>query len=269
MAFKSLSLSSRRRYITGISNFSGLDYSTQRFKVDPNHSIDMNNFIYKDGVIQKRQGFEELYSIKPTLYISLGTNEFKTNTTTFNGLWAITGEDKQMHVVAHIGRLLYEIKNIEDDEIEIALIGNGIQALRDGNIYSYAYEFEDYKSSLFVGANRGYFLGGNKFMCLRFLENEIKLYPIENHQETYIPTTTVSITYENSLIGNRSSLDHVNLLTQWRKNEMMSGTLKNEDSITQTDFFDYTLDSPLIYQQESDMKDFLILIEERGTIENG
>lgn len=253
------------RKITGISNFAGVDYSTQRFKVSQHRAIDIQNFIYKDGVIQKRQGIEELFSLKPTHYIPNDYEEYKVNDTNFNGIWTVKGEDNKLHVIAHIGKLLYEIKNIDSDTIEISLITTEKTPKEyGGNIYYYTYEFENYKSSAFVGANRLYFLGGNKYMCIRFLSNSKPLiYPIEDHEDTYIPTTTISITCKNSAIAGRTSLDKVNLLTQWRKNELLSGTTKT-DGVT---LYDYTLDSPLIPKNEEDMRDILITLDERGIIE--
>lgn len=299
MAFKSISRNSSSRYLTAITNFAGVDYSSQRFKVSSTHAIDLLNFIYKDGVIQKRNGYEELIEVAPTHYLVYGFNEepidyngqnlsanpisgtsdldYKVNTRSFNGLWSIIGEDKKRHVIAHIGHLLYEITNIDKPTRQITPLFSTKQAVYyESEIYNYAYEFLDQKSMGFVGANRFYFLGGNKFMCLRFVENGYYFYPIENHSETYIPTTTMAITYKNSYVAGRESLDKVNLMTMWRKNELLSGTLKNEDDKTQTDFYDYTLDSPIITNidendnaivEESKMSSFKITLTERGTIE--
>lgn len=282
MPFKPISISAKTRYISSISTFSGVDYATQKFKVNQNRAIDLLNFVYKDGVIQKRQGVEELVSINPTNYIPqpfdgsealLTEDNFKTNTVNFNGIWTLTGEDNKLHIIAHIGKLLYEIKNFGTEEIDIMPISiKEVEENHNGTLYVYAYEFEDYKSSAFVGANRLYFLGGNKYMCMRFTLDEndntiISFYPIEDHPNTYIPTTTTSITYENSAIGGRASLDAVNLLQQWRKNELISGTLKKEDENTKTEYFEYILDAPLIAKTDKDMKDILIVLNERGTIE--
>lgn len=282
MSFKPLSLSAKPRYVTGITTFSGLDTVNQRFKVAEYRAIDMNNFIYKDGVIQKREGIEELFNMERTRYIpypfdgeigTLSEDDYKVNETNFNGMWTIKGEDELTHIIAHIGKLLYEIKNIDNDSITIEPIKVVEKEItHNGYIHVQAYEFENYKSSAFVGSNRLYFLGGNKYMCLKFQKdtngNTIRtLYPIEDDSETFIPTTTTSITYKNSLIAGRSNLDKVNLLTQWRKNELISGTLKNEDDKTKTEYYDYTLDSPMIFKNENDMSDVLIILEEGGTIE--
>lgn len=282
MSFKPLSVDAKTRYVTGVTNFSGLDTSTQRFQVSQSHAIDLNNFIYKDGVIQKRQGTEELFKVEATRYVAapfdgkeveLTDDSYKTNDTNFNGIWSVTGEDNKLHIIAHIGHLLYEIKNYNTEEISIDPIVYDNETYNyNQTIYIHAYEFENYKSSAFVGAKRLYFLGGNKYMCMKFNLNNsgdtvISLYPIENHEDTYIPTTTTSITYKNSAVSGRASLDNVNLLNKFRINELISGTLKSEDEKTKTPYYDYTLDAPLICESESDMKDVLIILKEGGTVE--
>lgn len=269
--FQPVNIGTQSRRKQSIVNFSGVDYATQRFKVDKNHAIDINNFIYRDGVIQKRFGYEELIKIEPTFYIPRSFNEdveiqkeYKKNSVNVNGLWHFLAEDNKEHIIAHIGHLLYEIVDFK----KCVLLGKvGTSEVYKENIYDTTYEFEDYKSSAFIGANRFYFLGGNKFMVLRFLENgESRFYPVEEHEETYIPTTTISITYKNSGISARNSLDKTNLLTQFRINELLSGTLKQEDEKTKTDFYEYTLDAPLIARHDKDFSDIIITIEERGKI---
>ncbi len=274
MGFKPLSLGSGNRRVTAVTNFSGVDYATQRFKVSQNRAIDILNFLYKDGVIQKRRGTEELYHVLKTYYIPVDfvngiseVNEYKENATNFNGLWVFTGEDKNEHIIAHIGKLLYEIKNIGQHNMSITPISVGTdKVLFEGNLYTYAYEFLDYKSSAFVGGNKLYFLGGNKYMSLRFLDENPLLKPVENSEDTFVPTTTISITYEGSAFPNRANLDKVNMLSKLRKNELLSGTQKVENAILTSDNFEYVLDAPIVSETANDLADILIVLEEGGVI---
>lgn len=265
--FHGTSMSQNRRQ-SSLVEFKGVDYATQRFKVASYHAIDINNFIYRDGVIQKRFGTETLINIETTYYIPMSFDEdveikeeYKLNTKNVNGLWHFKAEDGKEHIIAHIGNLLYEVLDFKT----LKVLGSNKTKVHNGDIYHYAYEFENYKSSAFIGANRLYFLGGNKYMILRFLnDGSYRFSPAEN--DSYIPTTTISITYKNSSVIGRNSLDKVNLLNHFRKNECLSGTIKKEDEKTRTDFFDYTLDSPLIVKNEKDYSDILITIDERGLI---
>lgn len=277
--FKPLSLGSGGRRITGITNFAGVDFTPQRFKIHPNRAIDALNFIYKDGVIQKRTGYEELFYLEPTHYIPVDfttktplENTYRVNENNFNGLWQFVAENGKQHIVAHIGKLLYEIKNIGKPNmtIEPILTYSDTKTEKDGKYYVYVFEFENYKSSAFVGANRLYFLGGNKYMVLRFLTQQgverAILEPVENNPNTFVPTTTISITYEGSAIGQRTSLDKVNLLSKFRKNELLSGTHKVETLSSKTQFFEYVLDSPIVSEQESDLADILIVLRTGGMV---
>ncbi len=256
------------RYNKSVGAFGGVDYSTQKFLISGNRAIDILNYEYRDGVVQKRHGTTDILKINETTYVKqnfdgTSSEEIKVNSVNFNNIWSFVGEDKQRHIIAHIGKLLYEIKNIEnEDTIYIEPLTN----LFTNNAYRYpiCYEYENYKSMAFVGGNKLWFLGGNKYMVIRFRSSEgMTVEPVESSELIQIPTTTISITYANAKASGRSSLDNVNLLTKWRYNELASGVGKEDASIVTTNF-DYTLDSPLIVENESDMKDFIMTISERG-----
>lgn len=279
-SFRHYNLNQASRKTLSIESFGGVDYSTQRFLIANNHAIDLLNYIYKDGVIQKRNGIEEIYKVNPYKYLvksfdNEDSNEVKVNDVNVNGIWKFKAEDEKIHVVAHIGKLLYEITNIDNEKIEMfpIIYENKLVQGDDNLSYYRCYEFENYKSSAFVGGNKLWFLGGNKFMCLRFLKDNLDttsvfLFPVENSDATPIPTTAISITYKNSIVNRRAALDKVNLLTMWRKNKMISGTSKNEDEKTKTEFFEYILDAPIVCKnKKKDMANFSLTIEERGTIE--
>lgn len=280
-SFRHYNLNQASRKNLQISSFAGVDYSTQKFLIANNRAIDLLNYIYKDGIIQKRNGIEEIYHVKPYQYVAKSFDDndndlVKTNGINFNGIWKFTAEDNKEHVVAHIGNLLYEITDIDTEKIEIRAIVHGTKQVRgeDGLYYNQCYEFDNYKSSAFVGGNKLWFLGGNKYMCLRYLTNEygkseMQFFAVENSDFTPVPTTTISITYKNSIAaGHRAALDKTNLLTMWRKNKLISGTTKNEDEKTKTPYFDYTLDSPLICKDQArDMANFSMTIQERGKVE--
>ena len=67
-----------------------------------------------------------------------------------------------------------------------------------------------------------------RFLKDQYGESVIQFFPVENSLLTPIPTTSISITYKNSIVSGRAQLDKANLLTMWRKNKMLSGTSKNE-----------------------------------------
>ena len=105
-------------------------------------------------------------------------------------------------------------------------------------------------------------------MLIRYLNGQILITPVEDSDFAPIPTTQISITYKNARAGQRANLDNVNLLNVLCKNKLISGIGKNEDEKTKTDYYDYTLDAPLICKNRArDMANFSMLIKERGKIE--
>lgn len=256
--------------IASINGFGGVDYSTRKFLVDQNRAIDLKNFIYKDGVIQKRNGYEEILKVKKQHYIPLGfdginknNGNSKENKSNINGIWRFKAEDGFYHVVAHIGYLLYEINNISYKNIEAVPIATKYENDNQGNPRPVCYEFEDFKSCAFVGGNKLWFLGGNQYVCIRFQEatEEGTITVLEDSEITPIPTTTMSITYTDSPIAQRHSLDKVNLLTQWRKNKCISGTfIDRGDNIRTSTFWEYQLDTSIKEKSQKDLNDIEVII---------
>ena len=279
-SFRHYSLNQAKRHQVETKNFLGVDYTTQKFLVANGRAIDLKNYVFKGTLVEKRHGYEQIFTIDDFDYIpasfstptqalvqEIHSNEHEKN---INSIWAFEAEDGNVHIIAHIGNLLYEIKNINNTAISVTPILSSANATAtvDNETHYLAYEFENYKSYAFVGGKKLWFLGGNKYMCLRFLsDNSYSFFAVEDSDRTPIPVTTISITYKNSIVNQRMSLDKVNLMTEWRVNKLVTGTTKNEDSKTQTTFYEYTLDAPLIYKDLKDMANVSVVIEERGKTE--
>lgn len=244
--FRHYDLSQSSRKVLNVASFGGVDLSSQRFNVATNRAIEAKNFIYRDGVIQTRHGYEQVAQLEPTTYVK---RDFETNTASgsakvngvnFNGIWRFDAEDGNSHIIAHIGNLLYEAT---EDLTSFEPISS--DSLTSGG-YPVLYEYEDFKSFAFVGAKKLWFLGGNKYMVIRFTESGNTIVePVDSSDYTFIPTTSIAITYKNALVSSRSLLDYPNALTVYRYNNLLSGIGMDENSQIQTDYFEYTLDAPL------------------------
>lgn len=262
-------MSETRRTFT-ITFDKGLDKTSLPFEANPARALDELNYVYRDGKVQKRHGVNELLNVRPTRYVAVSFDagqsaEYALNTTEWNGIWNFTAEDGLEHLIAHIGKLLYELSE-EDGYWEAKPItANTNTFVHDGETYVSCYEFENYKSTAVIGDKALYFFGGNKLMRLRYKTGSIRTFePIEDGADTYIPTTTISITYENAIASGRQTLDQVNLMARFRKNQLLSGVGKPTDTKTVTKNFEYTLDAPLICKDEAtDMAAFNIILRER------
>ncbi len=248
----------------------GLDRLSLPFEADPARALDELNYVYREGRVQKRHGYNELLNVEPTYYVKVGFDDvssgvYAQNTTEWNGIWRFKAEDGEYHLIAHIGKLLYEIEE-EDGYWEAnPITANSTTYLKDGNLYVSCYEFESYKSVAVIGGKSLYFFGGNHLMRLRYRAGSIRTFQaVEDNASTYIPTTTISITYENAIASGRQTYDQVNLMSRFRKNTLLSGVGKPSDSDIVTEHYEYTLDSPMICKNNAtDMASFSMTITER------
>ncbi len=248
----------------------GLDKASLPFEGNPARALDELNYVYRDGKVQKRHGKIELLNVKPTFYSRVAfdgtaTGEYAQNGTRWNSIHRFKGEDGIYHLIAHIGKLLYEISESDGRWVATPITANSTTYTRNGEIYVSCYEFEDFGSTAFIGANSLYFLGGNQFMRLRYKVGSIRTFlPVEDGPDTYVPTTTISITYEGAVASGRQSYDQANMLCRFRKNMLTSGMGKMSDAKGIPDDFEFTLDSPIVCKDTlRDMAAFSMTIRER------
>jgi hypothetical protein len=248
-----------------IDEFYGVDFSKYKLKVNPKHAIEMKNIIRRDNVNQKRLGWEEVIKVPNEEYFVYFSEELikKTNDNKVNGVWTFYGEDNLEHTIAHIGCLLYEIKNIDKGSLVASYDMIATPVSEDGVLKKVAIELKNTKTQAFVGSNKLYILGGNDYFVLRFLsDGTITYYPLRNAEDNYIPTTTISIVFTDSLAQGRYPLDDINMLTQWRKNKLVTGTYREEDKVVRsTRYFEYMLDTNINAEKENDLNDFELTME--------
>ena len=252
----------------------GIDKASLPFEANPARALDALNYVYRDGKVQKRYGINHLIDGAATKYLGLAGGHVQTNPIRFNGLWRFKAEDGAYHMVAHIGRLLYEVVEGESGYhlnlfyIRMALpIGGGIGRPK-------CYTLLNDKSTAVIGNRSLYVFGGEKLLRVRFQTDEqsetgyIKTcVPVSSDENTYIPTTSISITYRNAKVSGRASLDQVNLMTSWRKNLLLSGVGINKDSgIVYNDSsigYVYQLDGPIFSKSSQDSTSVRVKIKRR------
>jgi len=252
---------SDRKTLT-ITNFGGVDLTSQKFNVSSSRAIQSLNFIYRDGMIQKRYGYEQVYYVKQKSF----TNEkgvVVSNSNNFNGIWKFIAEDKKEHIIAHIGKVLYEITNIGNENINFKMLC--LECFENKT-----YELLDQNSFAFVSGNKLWILGGISYLCVRFIDGVARnIYKVDETLDLcFIPTTTYSIleTYAiaEDLSYTRVNYQPVNLLTKWRKNACVTGNSRKSESEYASKFYEWQLDAPIVWENESDMNNFSITIETLG-----
>lgn len=255
--------SSATRYGAGVSTFGGLDLASDRFKVSPERAVASLNYVFRDGDVVKRKGYRQAVSFFRDRYFALsfdrGVSDVLSldditaqekdeggvpfvNTARVNGVWDFTAGDGRRHTVAHVGHLLYEVF---PDEGRYEAFGGSVTTASWGQVLT-TWRFLDKRCMAFVGDHRLWFLGGTRFAVLSFDSNGRHLEKVEDNPDTYVPTTSISVAYDNAKGSGRAALDAVNLMTRWRKNLLVSGLGKVEDAVGDSRYYEYGLDGPII-----------------------
>lgn len=260
------------RNVLRISGFLGLDLSSPPLSAADGRAVDGSDYVGERGTVRKRKGLVSVGRAQAVRYFPAGrggavADEPVDNGRSINGLWQFVAEDGVRHAVAHVGRILMEVTGLGTARCSFSPIPYlGTKRAQDGNEYPVCLAFLDAPSNAFVGGKKLWFLGGNCYAVLRFYGNGASLLPVEESPLVPVPTTTASITYSGAVASERLSLMKANLMTEWRKNTLLTGVGKREDDANSTRFFDYQLDAPCLFKKESDMADFRMTLTERGKI---
>lgn len=194
-----------------INNFLGVDYASSIFNVADYRAIDMRNLINKNGINHKRNGWSEIAQFNDKI----------------NGIWQFKDDNKNIHIIVHSGKKFYKITNLSTNSFETTYeeinFNETVNLTRIINERSYGV----------VAGNRLYILCGD-YLVYGTWDNGTtwEIRRVEDDEDTYIPTTTIGITKEGSLIqGTRTGYDKINLLNRKRKN-----TLIGEDNLIELEF---------------------------------
>ena len=250
-----------------VNQFKGVDYTPGQLNIDDYHAVEISNIVYKDKVNQKRNGWEQVGKVGNLSYYyenkESGIITERKNSTNINGVWVFKLNGKDC-CIAHVGKILYIVTGFGKNKsfLESKFTPLTYKVTRNGHDYNnvVSIELNDARSSAFYGSKRLYILDGKNYLVLN-LEKNILSY-VEDNEETYIPTTTVGITYKESSVNNLAPLDDVNLLTQYRKNKLISGTfIPSETTPVAPLLWDYELDTSVNPKRPQDINNISISIQ--------
>jgi len=223
-----------KRQLFSSDSFAGVDFQEAETRLAKNNARDILNVIYKDGIDQTRDAWEQVAKAEARV----------------NSIIKFKAEDGFEHIIAHIGKKLYEIFRFGREHTFLDAIFTKISD----------YELEDYKSLMRVSGKRLYILGGNKYLMLR-IQGGYELVEVEDSAYTYVPTTHIGVTYKDSAVSLLTALDDVNLMTQWRKNKLVSGTyIDNGVDVRTTRFWEWDLDTSIKPKAKTDLNNMEVVI---------
>ena len=269
----------RKRYTFAVSDFGGLDVSKPALAISDRNAIRIKNFTIRDGVIQKRLPWEEMGQCQEiTYYVEAnGSYESRTNGTKIHDLWIFKGEDGLQHLLAHVGKLIFEVSR-----------GNGAYSFSpiyksvfvNGGYIRVCEEIVDESVQAFSSGDWLYVLGGTKLYAIRFASanlegvwasykrNNCYMAPVESF--AYVPVTTVAIVEKDSPISEGNvNLDDVNMITAKRRNRLLTGTISESSEIVRTTrFHEFQLDSDIVLEPNGSTEDISVSLSYRE-VQNG
>lgn len=218
----STNISLKERLSAKLDDFKGVDFSSSPLQVQSNRATEMKNFINEYGVNRKRNGWNELIKI----------NDSRGNNLKINGIFQYKHGNIKKTIV-HAGNKFFTLDynnttkifsttDITNSANESAVIPSRIK---------------DQRSQSFIAKGRLYIIGCGDFLVYGTWNEGLsyELRRVYNNSDTYIPTTTISIS-DDSVTDDttRSTLDNINLLTNRRKNQLLGVDATNKT---------YTVDS--------------------------
>ncbi len=203
-----ISLKERRSLTLG--DFKGVDFSSSPLNVRGDRASNMRNFINEYGVNKKRNGWKELLEIKAAGVVQ-----------SINGIFEyVNGNHREMLV--HAGKGFYRVENTDGEYscTKISLSSN--------------ISIKDQRSQAFFNKGRMYIIGCGDYLVYGSWDGggNYELRRVANNEDTYIPTTTISIDPDGVNDNARVTLDGVNCLSDKRINRLLGSDSDSEKTWT-------------------------------------
>lgn len=227
MQFNTSNLSQPQLYTKKFANLRGLDYTNAKLDIADNRSPDAENLIFKDGINQKRNGYNQI------LKINSGGN--------FNGFWEFLDSKKKVHRIAHVGTKFYKV-NLTDNaylntykEISVNYMPSHFTDEIDINSWNDYLEngIKNRRSYGVVRGDRLYIFCGIMLVYGSWNGGTTwELRAVRDNEDTYVPVTTTNITHNNYLgESTRASLEEVNMMSSYRINRMFGDKKTSFDEV--------------------------------------
>lgn len=211
----STSYSAPQFYNKTLKSFRGVDYTNAKLDVAENRAINMQNFIFKDGINQRRNGFNQIF-------------EFTDNKENVNGFWEFKDSKGTIHRIAHVGNKIYKVNygaTIFGNSYEELNITYRPSTISEDEWATYISQIKNRRSFGVVRGDRLYILCGI-YCVYGDWGNGYELRAVRENEDTYIPTTTTNITHlQYGGASTRASLEDANMMTIFRKNKLYGDKL--------------------------------------------
>ena len=205
-----VSLKDRKEYT--FDNFKGVDFSTSPYKVAQYRSIQAENLMYDNGTVRKRNGWKSICKLDGKI----------------NGLFSFELENEKF-VLAYAGTKFYRLTwNKNTGRFDA-------QDLTDSCTYPTANlqpgRLVERRIQVYLNKEKAYIVGCGDYLVLGKWGGGFEIRRVFDNEDTYIPTTSINIDNDKVNDETRATLDDVNILSSWRRNELVG---VDEESATWT-----------------------------------
>lgn len=235
-ASTSISVKDKKRLV--LEDFRGVDFSSSPMNVNPKRATQMLNMINEYGVNKKRNGWREVFRILD----ANDANDAKDEPLPINGIFVYRISNALRHIIIHAGARFFRI--IEDTDgysepEDITTAGRQASGAHPADVD--VNKLLNQRSQAFFSKQKCYIIGcGDYLVYGKWRNGKYGLRRVYGNEDTYIPTTTISIDDDSIATDKvRSSLDDINYLNPRRKNTMVGGPLPEGDAPSLT----WTVDS--------------------------
>lgn len=181
-----------------LSDFKGVDFSSSPLNVQKNRASFARNFINENGVNKKRNGWKLVWNFGEQI----------------NGIFKYSRENYK-RIILYAGTSFYEIDEEKNSTIILPKDANG-NVLDESHLV-------DERIQFFLNRERVYITGCGDYLVYGTWDNgeTYELRKVLDDEDTYIPTTTISIDDDTVEDTARATLDDVNCLSSRRKNQLL------------------------------------------------
>ena len=207
-----------------LRDFLGIDTFNSLYEVAPNRATYMRNFIRKDGVNHKRNGWESL-------------SRFDNIEGLFNFKLYDQVEEQDIYItIVCTDKDFYMSSSLTANENDAGMYYTKIT--HSCRYTPASVETLDIKEpEMFIFDNKAYFVGCGEFLVFgQYLQDnywQYELRKVADNEDTYIPTTTININNITDTVDVRATLEQVNLLSSYRKNTFVGAPTGTEKEFTE------------------------------------
>lgn len=197
-------ISLKDRLQVQLTDFKGVDFSSSPLRVQVNRASSAVNLINEYGVNHKRNGWNQVANIQASINLI-----FKY----------VYNETEQ--IIVQAGKRFYKLSlNEQTNKYDYTDIINTC-TYSDARIK--LEELISERSQVFFNNGKAYIIGCGDFLVYGTWNKgeTFELRRVVDNEDTYIPTTTISIDNDTVIDDTRASLDDINFLSNRRKNQML------------------------------------------------